>query len=65
MVERKDKKADEKPVRSCPYCDEEVMEAEFPFCQLCGVNILYCPECHKPVSRESKVCPECGAEIRD
>ena len=47
----------------CPYCDEEIIEASTP-CGMCGVTVFYCPECRKPVSRDKKVCPECGAEIK-
>lgn len=46
----------------CPYCDAELSEA--PICQVCKVTILYCPSCHKPVPREKKVCPNCGAKIK-
>jgi predicted RNA-binding Zn-ribbon protein involved in translation (DUF1610 family) len=48
----------------CPYCDEEIMKAEFPYCQGCGVTIFYCPKCRQPVARDKKICPHCGAEIR-
>ena len=48
----------------CPCCDEEIMEANLPYCQACGINVLYCPKCQKPFHRENKVCPHCGAEIR-
>ena len=47
----------------CPYCDVELMQLELPCCQACGVTILHCPECGKPVPQESKLCPDCGAEI--
>ncbi len=48
----------------CPYCDEEITEAAFPYCKTCEVTIFYCPQCRKPVSRNKKVCPHCEAEIR-
>ncbi|MBI4304344.1 MAG: hypothetical protein HY665_08435 [Chloroflexi bacterium] len=47
----------------CPYCDNE-MEVEWPFCQTCGVTVFHCPRCRKPFSREHKVCPYCGAELK-
>ncbi len=50
--------------RFCPYCDEEMLKSDLPYCQLCGVSVFYCPGCHKPVSRENRVCPHCGGEIR-
>jgi len=48
----------------CPYCDEEIMKADLPFCRACGLKIFYCPECGKSVNRDDKVCPHCGAEIK-
>ncbi|MFC2011217.1 zinc ribbon domain-containing protein [Chloroflexota bacterium] len=61
MTEQKEK---EKHV-FCPYCDSEVMTAEFPFCQACKITIFNCPQCRKPLSRDNKICPHCGAEIKD
>jgi len=48
----------------CPYCEEEIAEASFPYCQVCKITIFYCPRCRKPLPREKKVCPHCGAEIK-
>ena len=48
----------------CPYCDTEIIMAKFPYCQVCRVTIFYCPECRKPLPRENRVCPHCGAEIK-
>ena len=53
-----------KELHCCPYCDGEITEFSFPFCQTCEVTVFYCPECSKPVPRDKKVCPDCGAEIR-
>ena len=50
--------------RFCPYCDEEIMVADFPYCQACGVTIFYCPICRESVPRDNRVCPHCGAEIK-
>ncbi len=54
----------EKESRFCPYCDEEIVEISFPYCQACGITVFCCPECRKPVSRDKKECPHCGAEIK-
>ncbi len=54
----------EKVRHFCPYCDEEIAEASFPYCQACGITVFYCPKCRKPVSRDNKVCPNCGAKIQ-
>lgn len=48
----------------CPYCEEEIAKASFPYCQACRVTVFYCPECRKPLPRENKVCSHCGAEIK-
>ena len=48
----------------CPYCDVEIMAADFPYCQACQITIFYCPKCHKPLPREKRFCPHCGAEIK-
>ena len=48
----------------CPYCDEEIAEASFPYCGACEVTVFYCPKCRKPVPRDNRVCPHCGAEIK-
>ena len=47
----------------CPYCEEEIVIAEFPFCQPCGVSLRYCIKCQMAVAREATVCPECGGEL--
>lgn len=48
----------------CPYCDEEIMAADLPNCQVCGITTFYCPKCLKPLPRDNKVCPHCGAKIK-
>ncbi len=58
------KERGEKKRLFCPYCDEEIMKADAPYCQACGITIFYCPKCRKPLSRDNKVCPNCGADIR-
>ena len=49
--------------QSCPFCDEEIVKASLPFCQPCRVKTFYCPNCSKPVARENKICPQCGARM--
>jgi len=59
--------AERKPEKErlfCPYCDEEILEGPFPYCKTCEITIFYCPKCRKPVPRDNKVCPHCGAEIK-
>ena len=50
--------------RFCPFCDEEIAEAAFPYCEACGLNALRCPKCGLTMPRESVKCPHCGADIR-
>ena len=49
---------------NCPYCDEEIAEASFPYCDACNVTVFSCPNCQKPLSRDNRTCPHCGAEIK-
>ena len=51
--------------RYCPYCDAEIAEAAFPYCEACEVEIFYCLVCRKPVPRDKKICPHCGADIKE
>ena len=57
-------KTSQKKRKFCPYCDEEILKASFPYCQACGITIFYCPRCRKPLPRNKKVCPHCGAKIK-
>lgn len=49
----------------CPFCETEVGEESWPFCDICKVTVLCCPKCHKSLSREDRVCPHCGAAIKE
>ncbi|MFC2047203.1 zinc-ribbon domain-containing protein [Chloroflexota bacterium] len=48
----------------CPYCDAEIAEALWPYCDACEITVFYCPKCRESIPRDSKTCPHCGAEIR-
>ena len=48
----------------CPYCEGELAELAFPYCGTCQVQVFYCPGCREPVSRDVRVCPSCGTEIK-
>ncbi len=50
--------------RTCPYCDAEIAEAAFPFCEACSVTMLRCPKCGLSVARDKEKCPHCGADIK-
>ena len=50
---------------ACPYCDEEIGDASFPYCGACEVDVFVCPECQKPISKDVELCPECGVKIKE
>ena len=59
---------DEKNVREhrhCPFCEEEISEAAFPYCEACGLATLTCPKCGISVARDSETCPNCGVNLRE
>lgn len=48
----------------CPYCEVELIEAHFPFCQACGATVRYCVKCHITVlDKEAESCPKCGEPL--
>ena len=51
-------------VHTCPFCDEEIAEAAFPYCEACQVRLTYCPQCHEPLPRGAEKCPYCGSDTR-
>ena len=60
---KNEKKAKEERCK-CPYCEEEVILANFPFCQPCGVVFRYCLKCQITVlDREATNCPKCGEPL--
>ena len=49
----------------CPYCDVELMAMNLPVCQACLVTIRYCTDCGKPLPKNKKTCPSCGAKVKN
>lgn len=47
----------------CPYCDEDIAELQYPYCDACKVEFSVCPNCKKPVAKTVEKCPECGTAI--
>ena len=62
-MKKREEPKERKKKRICPYCEEEILAADLPFCQPCGVTLLYCTKCETAVVREAKVCPQCGGEL--
>lgn len=62
MAERK--KIVKKEHLTCPYCEAEIAEASFPYCEACKVKVFHCPSCKESIPRNSTKCPHCGAEIK-
>jgi hypothetical protein len=58
-----EKESAPKQLRTCPYCDAEIAEAQFPYCEACGLKAVPCPGCGLPVAATRKTCPHCGCEI--
>jgi len=52
-----------KPGCFCPYCEEEIVLNNFPYCQPCQVELRYCLKCTIVVERKAKGCPQCGQPL--
>lgn len=46
----------------CPYC-KEVIDDDSRFCDQCGKELHFCPECRQP--KRGTECPACGADLID
>lgn len=55
---------DEEAKCLCPFCEEEIVVQDYPFCKRCQVSLLYCASCEIAVPRNSERCPQCGGELR-
>lgn len=53
-----------KTAQHCPYCDVELVAMKLPVCQACQVSIVYCADCGKPLPKNRKTCPSCGAKVK-
>lgn len=58
------KKQVKKSQLACPFCDADIAEAAFPFCEACRQQVTYCPKCKQSVPGGHPKCPHCGAEIK-
>ncbi len=48
---------------ACPFCEADIAEAAYPYCEACGMKVTYCPKCGIAVAAARKNCPACGAEL--
>ena len=44
----------------CPHC-KEIIDDDSHFCDLCGKELRFCPECRQP--KRGTECPACGANL--
>ena len=57
----KKKKTASKGTCVCPYCEEELIIARFPYCKPCGMVVRHCVNCQITVmDRKATKCPKCG-----
>ena len=49
----------------CPDCGKEMIKADLPYCQACGIIDSCCPTCRELLPSTRKVCPHCGADIQE
>jgi membrane protease subunit (stomatin/prohibitin family) len=62
-MEKAKKKTTKAAKCACPFCEEMIEVTALPFCQTCGVAIVYCVTCQTPAPRNAKVCPKCGGKL--
>jgi hypothetical protein len=44
----------------CPFCDA-VVDISAPWCEVCEVEVRFCPVCEEPLPQDAGECPSCGA----
>jgi hypothetical protein len=49
----------------CPDCGKDLIKADLPYCQACGIIDSCCPQCRESLPGSRKVCPHCGADIQE
>ncbi|MDP2719025.1 MAG: hypothetical protein Q8P44_04225 [Dehalococcoidia bacterium] len=47
----------------CPYCEEETIDADLPFCQACKALMSYCYNCEIVAEKGLQTCPRCGEPL--
>ena len=46
----------------CPDCRAKIPD-DSAFCDQCGVELYWCPECKRPKLRRGHDCPLCGSDL--
>jgi predicted amidophosphoribosyltransferase len=60
----KSRRTEKKEQQWCPYCEDDLVKSQLPYCQPCKLDTFYCPSCGKPVPRLKRICPACGASMK-
>ena len=61
----KENKAKKEERCLCPYCEEEIIIANFPYCKPCGIVFPRCLKCQITVlDRQATNCPKCGEPLK-
>jgi hypothetical protein len=47
----------------CPHCGKEMIMADLPYCQACGIADSCCPTCRELLPLKKRVCAQCAADI--
>ena len=48
----------------CPYCEEELIMANLPYCRPCRIVFRQCIRCQITVlDKEATNCPKCGEPL--
>jgi hypothetical protein len=62
---KKEKKTEQQEKCFCPYCEEELIIANFPYCKPCGIVFSRCLKCNITVlDKDAVVCPNCGEPLK-
>jgi hypothetical protein len=62
---KKEKKAEKQEKCFCPYCEEELIVASFPYCKPCGIVFSRCLKCNITVlDKDAVICPNCGEPLK-
>ena len=46
----------------CPSCRAMIPD-DSAFCDQCGIELMWCPDCKRPKSNRTRECPVCGSDL--